>query len=183
MIDAVPAEQLAGTLCQYRNTRDNDIEVFLQSKALNYENRGWCSTYLMINEQKLQHKKVLFVDGYFTLSNKVIQLSDTVSGTRKKKLFNGLKKDDNYMHFILIGQLGKYIYENQDDEEQTFGDTTALEMLDKIFEIIYQVKERITCNCVLLECKDEPKVRKVYEDYGFQELQSDEDLIQYFKII
>lgn len=54
MIDTVPAEQLAGTLCEYRNTRDNDIEVFLQSKALNYENRG-----LQSDEDLIQYFKII----------------------------------------------------------------------------------------------------------------------------
>lgn len=182
MIDVVPAEQLAGTLSAYRCTYDDDIERFLQTKAITYENRGWCSTYLLIDEDKLLRQGNLFVDGYFTLSNKVLHLSETVSGHLRKKLFNGLKKDDEYMHFILIGQLGKHIYIEKEDELE-YGLTSAAEMLDKAFEIIYQIKERITCNCVLVECKDEPKIRKIYEDYGFLELQRDEKLIQYFKIL
>lgn len=182
MIDVVPANQLVGTFNNYRCTYDDDIEKFLQTKAITYEKRGWCSTYLLVNEDKLVKQGELFVDGYFTLSNKVICLSGVVSSNRRKKLFNGLKKDDDHMHSILIGQLGKHIC-REDGKEPEFGATSALEMLDKAFEIIYQVKERITCNCVLVECKDEPKVRKIYEDYGFSELQRDEELIQYFKIL
>lgn len=182
MIDAVPVEQLAETLNAYHCAYDDDIESFLQTKAISYENRGWCSTYLLLDEDKLAKQGKLFVDGYFTLSNKVMRLSETVSGSRRKKLFNGLKKDDDHMHFILIGQLGKHIYDEEGHVPE-YGLTSATEMLDKAFEIIYQVKERITCNCVLVECRDEPKLRKIYEDYGFLELQRDEKLIQYFKIL
>lgn len=178
----VPAEQLAGTLNAYRCTYDDDIESFLQNKAISYENRGWCSTYLLVDENKLAEQGELFVDGYFTLSNKVMRLSDAVSANRRKKLFNGLKKDDDHLHFILIGQLGKHIF-NEEGYVPEYGMTSATEILDKAFEIIYQVKERITCNCVLVECKDEPKIRKIYENYGFIELQRDEKLIQYFKIL
>lgn len=182
MINAVPAEQLAGTLSKYRCSYDDDIESFLRTKAIDYESRGWCSTYLLIDEDKLVKAGNLFIDGYFTLSNKVICLSESVSGSRRKKLFGGLKKNDNHMHFILIGQLGKHIYSEKGHKSE-YGQTSAVEMLDKAFEIIYQVKERITCNCVLIECKDEPKIRKIYEEYGFSELQRDEKLIQYFKIL
>lgn len=181
MVDMVPAEQLAGTLSSFKCTRDEDIQDFLQNRAVEYENRGWCSVYILADEEKLEQAKELFVDGYFTLSNKVIRLSDSVSGTKKRKLFSGLKKKDDYLHFILIGQLGKYV--DEDNVESVYGATSATEILDKAFEIIYQVKERITCNCVLVECKNEPKVRKIYEDYGFRELQEDDGLIQYFKII
>ncbi len=82
--------------------------------------------------------------------------------------------------FILIGQLGKFIDEGF--REKNCGNTSAIEMLDKAFEIIYQV-ERITCSCVLIECKDNIKVRSIYEGYGFTELQKEEDLVQYFKIL
>jgi len=53
MIDKVPDEQLVGTLSNFRCTRDEDIQDFLQNKALEYENRGWCSTYVLANEEKL----------------------------------------------------------------------------------------------------------------------------------
>lgn len=95
----------------------------------------------------------------------------------RKKLFKGLKKDDSYMHCILIGQLGKYL------DEAFSSPISAYEMLEMAFEIIYQVKERITCSCVLVECKDHAKIRRIYEDYGFRELQKSENLVQYFKIL
>lgn len=181
MIDKVPDEQLVGTLSNFRCTRDEDIQDFLQNKALEYENRGWCSTYVLANEEKLDKDSKLWIDGYFTLSNKVIELTDFVSKTQRRKLFKGLKKNDNFMHFILVGQLGKYIDERS--SETVYGETSAVEMLDKAFEIIYQVKERITCSCVLIECKDDMKVRMIYENYGFKELQKENELIQYVKFI
>ena len=136
---------------------------------------------MLVDEEELEKKGELVADGFFTLSNKVIKLSDSISNAKKKKLFSGVNKKDEFLHFILIGQLGKHIDESAD--VPVYGNTSGREMLDKAFEIIYQVKERITCNCVLIECKDDPKVRKLYEDYGFQELQKDGFLIQYIKFI
>lgn len=181
MLEIASEEQLTEDFLKYYCTKDKDIQNFLQVKALYYENRGWCSTYILANEEKLAYENTLFVEGYFTLSNKVIQLSDSISGNRRKKFFGGIKKSDHFMHAILIGQLGKYIYE--EEEQQIYGETSAEEMLDQAFQIIYEVKERIACNCVLVECKDEPKVRSIYESYGFTELQQEKELIQYFKII
>lgn len=178
MLKVIPRLQLTQALLEFKCTKDEDIQEFLRTKSLEYEKRGWCSTYILVNEEKLKHEGIIFIVGYFTLSNKVIRLSDSISQTRRKRLYNGLKKMDNHMHFILIGQLGKYI-----DEKGLCGEISALEMLNRAFEVIYQVKERITCNCVLIECKEEPKIRKIYEDYGFKELQQADGLIQYFKII
>lgn len=49
MINFVPAGQLAGTLSDFKCTKDEDIQNFLNFKALEYENRGWCSTYILVN--------------------------------------------------------------------------------------------------------------------------------------
>lgn len=176
-MNVVPEEQLERQLNSFRCIRDADIEIFLRKKAIIYETRGWCSTYLLVNEEKLKRDAGLEIDGYFTLSNKVLHLSDSISNGKRKKLFKGLKKDDSYMHCILIGQLGKYL------DEASSSPISAYEMLEMAFEIIYQVKERITCSCVLVECKDHAKIRRIYEDYGFRELQKSEDLVQYFKIL
>lgn len=95
-------------LSKFKCTQNEDIENFLQNKAVLYSNRGWCYTYLIINRDKLE-QGIIFVEGYFTLSVKVITLSKEVSNSKKKKIFNGLKKKDNFIPVILIGQLGKYI--------------------------------------------------------------------------
>lgn len=67
--------------------------------------------------------------------------------------------------------------------------------MDKAFEIIESVKERIVCTCVLLECRlsdpgesENDKIKREhlhrwYIDCGFSVLQTDGNLVQYFKII
>lgn len=136
---------------------------------------------------------ILKIEGYFTLSNKVIELSDCISNSKKKKLFNGLNNNDGYFHAILIGQLAKYVDETT--EEPIYGDTSMNELLDSAFEIIDGVIERIPCRCVLLECReasehdpDDIKQNRIrlhqkYMDYGFIPLQKDDDLVQYIMLV
>ena len=181
MIEEIPSKQIEEVLKSYRCTKDRDIESFLQTKAVTYEKRGWCSIYLLINRENYFHKGIISVDGYFTLSNKIVALTDMVSGAKRRKLFNGMKRESGMVHFILIGQLGKYI--GQPGEDDAAGDISAVQLLDRAFEIIYEVKKRITCSCALIECKDEPKLCRLYEDYGFRELQKSENMHQYFKIL
>ena len=177
-MSSMDQESLEKVLDNYRNSKDPDIEDFLRTKAITYEKRKWCSVYVLVNEEKLNND-IVFIEGYFTLSNRVLHLTDKVSNNTRKKLYNGLKKpEENYVHVLLIGQLGKYIN----------GDTCSYlsieEILDFAFEIIEQVKERIVCNCVLLECNSERNGLMVkYQNYGFHELQSESSLIQYFTII
>lgn len=181
MITNVPSGQLEAALQCYHCTKDKDIESFLQTKAVTYEKRGWCSVYLLVNEEKYEEQGIIDVEGYFTLSNKIVPLSDAVSGNKRRKLFKGMKSELDVAHFILIGQLGKYIFQN--DEGMVCGNVSAKQMLDKAFGIIYEVKKRITCSCALIECRDEPKLCRLYEDYGFRELQKNGDMHQYFKIL
>ncbi len=180
-MEEIPSEQLEKVLENYHCTKDKDIESFLQTKAVTYEKRGWCSIYLLINREKFFHNGTIRVDGYFTLSNKIVMLTDMVSGAKRRKLFSGLKKESDMAHFILIGQLGKYI--DRQGEDGAVGDTSAAQLLDRAFEIIYEVKKRIACSCVLIECKDESKLCQLYEDYGFRKLQRSGDMHQYFKIL
>lgn len=177
----MPSGQLEAALQCYHCTKDKDIESFLQTKAITYEKRGWCSAYLLINGEKYYDQGIICVDGYFTLSNKIVRLTDAVSGSKRRKLFKGMKKESDMAHVILIGQLGKYI--GQGKAGEIVGDTSAPQLLSRAFEIIYEVKKRITCSCALIECRDEPKLCRLYEDYGFRELQKNGDMHQYFKIL
>lgn len=187
---SIPQEELSEILLAYRNSKDSDIEEFLNKDALNYENRHWCSTYVLVDEERFVNGET-WVEGYFTLSNKVIEISDTVSNTQRKKISNGFKKEDNFVHMILIGQLGKYV----DNSTMTSSSISGKEILDKAFEIIEEVNERITSRCVMLECRkcletdteeektSRQKLHKLYIDYGFKPLQDDGELTQYYKII
>lgn len=113
-------------------------------------------------------------------------MTDSVTTGKRKKFFKGLKKDDISVHVILIGQLGKYI----DDNSKTYGETSMECILDYAFGIINQVNDRIPCSCVLIECKSCEAVSKnekphrlalheKYKKYGFSELQTHGDLIEY----
>lgn len=188
---SIPEEEVNKALTDFRNSKDLDIQTFLNRDAVEYENRRWCSTYVMVNEETFTSQQSLQIEGYFTLSNKVLYLQDGVSKTIRKKLANGLLKTDDHFHVILIGQLGKYI----NLESHMVSDISAKQLLDEAFEIVEEVKERITTRAVLLECrpyldtnsKDEfeqrQKLHKIYTDYGFVFLQNSEGLTQYIKFI
>lgn len=190
MMESIPQDELGKILSAFRNSKDSDIEEFLNKKALLYEDRHWCSTYILVDEERFANGET-WIEGYFTLSNKVIEISDTVSNNLRKRISNGLKKDDNFMHMILIGQLGKHV----DKDTLTCSSISAKEILDKAFEVIEEVNERIVSRCVMLECRkcletdpeeeieSRQKLHKLYIDYGFKPLQDDGELTQYYKII
>lgn len=175
----------------FRNSRDLDIQKFLNEDAVTFEDRRWCSTYVMLDEEMFASHQELHIEGYFTLSNKVVRLQDGVSNNQRKKLNGGTAKAGNFIHAILIGQLGKYI----DEDEKTISSLSANQLLDEAFELIGEVNERIATRVVILECRrsletdakemveKRQNLHKLYQDYGFKVLQERKDLKQYFKII
>lgn len=180
----MPSEEISKGLDNFRNFKDKDIEDFLRFKALEFDQRGWCSTYLLVDKDEIIHRK-LNVVGYFTLSNRVIKLPENISKTQRKRLFNGLVRDDQFLHVILIGQLGKFCTSN------VSGCTSMEELLDSAFNIINDVNDKIPCRCVLLECREadntdnkmeksrRAKLHKMYVEYGFSALQKENNLVQY----
>lgn len=119
------------------------------------------------------------VDAYFTLSHKSL-IANRVSKTRIKSAAGF--KDAESIHFVLIGQLGKYI-EKADGNTDSCADITSTQILNYAFEIIRDSSSLIPCRCVLVECSDNPKVQKVYTDYGFAPFQYDGEHYQFYKRI
>ena len=64
---------------------------------------------MLIDEEAIKTQKAIKVEGYFTLSNKILSLGTSISKTNRKKIFNGLPSEESCVHTILIGQLGKHI--------------------------------------------------------------------------
>ena len=81
---------------------------------------------------------------------------------------------------MLIGQLGKHI-ERLEDGTLSSADIGSKEILDEAFAVIQESSDLIPCRCVLVECSDNPKVHKVYEDYHFKYFQFDGEHHQYYK--
>ncbi len=121
----------------------------------------------------------LHIEGYFSLTHKALLFDSSVSGSLRNKL-TGSKKAD-MQSFVLIGQLGKYMA-MQPDNTITASSLSSKVMLDDAVSVIDISSEIITCRNVLIECKSIEKVRSIYLQYGFQDLQFDGELYtMYFK--
>lgn len=153
-----------------------DIESFLRTKALTFLERGWCSVYLIVDETSFDAGKIK-IDAYFTLSHKSL-IAEGLPKT-KIKATSGFK-DSSSIHFVLIGQLGKYITKSDDGVEYR-ANITSSEILDFAFDVIRSSSALIPCRCVLVECSENPKVQQVYKNYHFSEFQYDGEHYQFYK--
>ena len=174
--DVGELERLSDALDNFRCYKDEDIETFLRSNALTYIERNWCSIYLLLDEAAFDRGKIK-VDAYFTLSHKSL-IAGNASKSRVQSAA-GFKNAES-IHFVLIGQLGKYM-EQKDGHLPWCADITAAEILDYAFEIIHSASNLIPCRCALVECSENPKVQKIYTDYDFSFFQFDGEHYQFYK--
>lgn len=96
-------------LDKFRCYKDKDIESFLRFKAIEFERRGFCTVYLILDEEAFNNGKI-FVQAYFTLSHKAINIGKEVS--RRVRSMVATRRDAGTVHFVLIGQLGRYLVDN-----------------------------------------------------------------------
>ncbi len=169
---------LADALNNFRCCKDIDIETFLREKAVTFLERRWCSVYLVLDEAAFDIGKIR-VEAYFTLSHKSL-IPKSASKTQIQSA-SGFK-DSASLHFVLIGQLGKYI-SNEPECGEVRASITSKEILDYAFDVVRASSNLIPCRCVMVECSSNEKVQKMYTDYGFSKFQYDGDYYQFYKKI
>ena len=144
--------------------KDDDVETFLKSKALEYEKRSKSRTYLILDDERL-YKNEIIICGYFTLSLKALNFSDNVSKSKIKSI-DGFSKDIRMTATILIGQFGKdqYVAKNIDGSN----------LFSECLKVVYDIHNRVGNRIVLLECNNFDKIVSFYEKNGFEILQNSE---------
>lgn len=170
-------DQLSAALNMFKCSKDIDIETFLHTKAIEFEKRGYCTVYLILDEEAFENGK-LSIMAYFTLSHKSIGINPEVSKTVRGKI--AARREAELVHFVLIGQLGKYI-EKDAAGVHHFAEISAEEILNDAFDMIQKASDIIVCRGVLVECSSEEKIHTVYKNYGFSYLQYDNPHYQFYK--
>jgi len=153
------------------NCQDKEVEKFLKEKALEFDKRNKSRTYLLINTDSTDNIIIL---GYFTVTMKSLKLSPALSKSKIKKI-DGFRSDIKETEAVLIGQLGK----NQDYKTQIDGKT----ILKTAIEIVYATCELIGGRIVFLECADNEKVVRFYEENDFVFLQESGEYLQMIRYL
>ena len=145
--------------------KDDDVETFLKSRALEYEKRSKSRTYLILDDERL-YKNEIIILGYFTLSLKALNFSSDVSKSKIKSI-DGFSKDIRMTAAILIGQFGK--------DQNYAKNIDGSDLLSECLKVVYDIHNRIGSRIVLLECNNFDKIIKFYEKNGFELLQNSEN--------
>jgi hypothetical protein len=158
--------------------KDDDITHFIKEKAVEFEDRDKCRTYIYYDEDYLQQTGKLRIVGYFSIALKTMKIPtiETMSKNLKKKLGNLLDKEQNLVAY-LIGQLGR-------DTSYCNNILSGKKMLQDCYGIIASAKDLVGGRIILLECKPIDKLCEFYEDEGYIDITENSDgLKQYMRFI
>ena len=160
-------QRLMELLSSFCCTQDKDIEDFLHNRAIDFELINKSRTYLLCDDNVLCEKGKLVILGYFSLALKVFNLREDVSNQTRKKLDGVSAKLHgeiiNSVPCYLIGQLARNFA--IPDERAISG----AELIEQAFSFIHSAETLVGGRSVLIECHDNPKLIKFYNDNGFKE--------------
>jgi hypothetical protein len=148
------------------NCQDKDVEKFLKLKALDFDKRNKSRTYLIVDGERDEEIIIL---GYYTITIKNLPFREIVSKSTIKKI-DGYSNNINSAESILIGQLGKnYDYRNN---------LSGSILLAHAMNTVYAIHNLAGCRIVFLECSDNEKIVKFYQDNNFTFLQKCGEYLQ-----
>jgi len=173
---------VSNILSTFSCPHNEDIELFLKERAIDFSNQGIARTHLIMRESP----SGLELLGYYALTNKVLTISpEGLSKSTKKRIerFGVLDAVTNIYHVAtpLIAQLGK----NYTDELNSAisGDELLQIACDKVIDI----QEELGGKLVYLECENHPKLIEFYSRNGFRIIErgisSDQELIQMIRFL
>lgn len=166
MIEEVGEDRVKEILSAFSCPLNKDVEFFLHNKAIEFAKQGIAQTQLVFTSYKGEPVLV----GYFTLSNKVLEIPrKNVSKTTAKKVSRfAMERDfhysmtDNYMISApLIGQLGKNFANEYN--KLISGDVLLKLETDKV----HAIQSVLGGKFVYLECEDKDSLIKFYSENGF----------------
>lgn len=142
----------------------HDVELFLKTKAIDFERTAIATTYLVFDEAT----NILL--GFFSLANKPLTMSkrnfEGLSKNQQKSLRHSGRQIGNkfQVNSYLIGQLGKNYSESVKNAEYKL---SGKELLDLAYGKVLEASKIIKAKYVWIECEDINYLKMFYSDFGF----------------
>lgn len=162
---------LSQILSSFSCDKDDDIVYFLNNKAVQYEENAKSRTYLICDEDQLKGEGFYLEDlkifGYIALALKVLSVPDSMSNHQRKDIDGISAKIHgeviNDFPCYLIGQLAK----NSAIENNSI---TGNDLVECAISIIDESIKSVGGRIALIECKNNPKLLKFYNENSFSEI-------------
>ena len=147
--------------------QDKDVENFLKLKSVDFDKRNKSRTYLIVDKEHIIGDIIIL--GYYTITLKNLPFAGNVSKSMIKRI-DGYSNNINSAESVLIGQLGKdYNYRSA---------LSGISLLKYAMDTVYSIHELAAGRIVFLECLDNDKVVRFYQDNGFIFLQKNGEYLQ-----
>jgi len=143
--------------------QDDEVENFLKTKAFDFDRRHKSRTYLIVD---MTETGEIIILAYYSVTMKSLKFSSGLSNSKIKKI-DGFRSDVEETEAVLIGQLGKDY--NQKDK------INGKKIMEYILETVYIAHDAVGGRIVFLECLNNEKVVKFYQNNGFAFLQKSKD--------
>lgn len=169
-------ELLSRILFSFSCERDEDIENFLHSRAVEFEKLSKARTYLICDEEQIS-KEEFYLDqlkiyGYVAIALKILSVPEEWSN-RKRKALDGLSakihgepiKD---FSCYLIGQLSR-------NSKVSHDSISGKDLLQMAYDVIAAAVDAVGGRYMMIECREEKKLVDFYLANGFEEIQRSSD--------
>ena len=169
-------ELLSQILSSFSCERDEDIENFLYSKAVEFEKLSKARTYLICDEEQISKEgfylEQLKIYGYVAIALKILSVPEEWSN-RKRKELDGLSakihgepiKD---FSCYLIGQLSR-------NSKVSHDSISGKDLLQMAYDVIAAAVDAVGGRYMMIECREEKKLVDFYLANGFEEIQRSSD--------
>lgn len=164
VLEELGEERTVGLLSNFSCPLNEDVEMFLHRKAIEFAKQGFSQTHLVFASYKGKAEIV----GYFTLANKYITINSERISNRLRRRINKFATFDRVIRSYclstpLIAQLGKNYTDGLDKL------ITGDELLKLACEKVARIQFELGGKLVYLECEDKPKLLDFYASNGFCE--------------
>lgn len=154
-------EKIREFLSSFRCAKNADIQDFLHDKAVRFEKSQITKTFLLIE------KDCGNICAYFSLSFKTVEISLSISNNQVRKLTGGFT-NTRRINVFLVAQIGK--------NEALENNMVRLPMiLSEIYEKISHAQSSVGGRMIILECEDNPKLIKLYQENDFKLLETEDE--------
>lgn len=155
-------EALLTCLSSFSCPKNMEVENFLKEKALDFARKKLSITYLLMDNNDAT------LLGYFTLAHKTIEIFNysTLSNTTKRKLslYANCEIDSSCytISAFLLAQIGK---NNSVENGRRINGNILMET---VIDILLDIQHRIGGGIIFLDCEDNEKLRKYYEQNRYK---------------
>ncbi|AMB99976.1 hypothetical protein AWM75_08330 [Aerococcus urinaehominis] len=163
----IDVEKLKVSMSSFKCRREVDMETFLSSKAITYDNSAIGRTFLIVDKYELD-KGNFVIAGFYTIAITTVNI-EALSANQKKKLLGNIPNRNSLKNApaLLIGQIGR-------NDNYSHDDLPGVVILNECYSDLRRAQQITGGRILILECRKET-FEKFYSHQGFKKFYDTSD--------